>query len=304
MSRIRWYEDSELVSNLPRRYQAYATYSRIAGHADSRRITGGSFLLRLIRRISALANKSTIARVRGVDGLVVVTDFADERVLEVIHEIREENPESKVMKALLREGATFIDVGANFGTFSLLASRLVGKSGRVIAIEPQPGLAAMIGESFMLSGVTNARVEQIGLGKSAATRTLLIPRDDSGRAGFYHGFSGKAGHEVVVASVFPLDGVVDYEPQDAVIKIDAEGSELEILEGASMFIRASMPAIIIELNPWSLSASGTSPARVLERLVEFGYSSFTTAELFPEQVAVSQLPMTRQFNLVAQFGNG
>ena len=118
---MRWCEDPALVRELPARYRAYAWYSRMAGSNTSRHVPGGSFLLRTLKSLGS----TTKARIRGIDGLTVVTDFADERILEVIHEIRGENPEYRVMRSLLSPGGTFVDVGANFGTFSLLASRQV-----------------------------------------------------------------------------------------------------------------------------------------------------------------------------------
>ena len=188
---MKWYRDRELVSDLPFRYRAYAAYSRLTGDSESRRVPGGSFLLRMLSKASVLARRSTVARIHGIEGLVVVTDFADERVLDVIHEIRGENPEYRVMTALLKEGATFIDVGANFGTFSLLASRLVGPSGKVMAIEPQARLASMIEESLRQSDVSNCEIHAVACGSVVGEQNLLVPRNDSGRAGFLAGFSGR-----------------------------------------------------------------------------------------------------------------
>ena len=298
---MKWYEDSQLVDELPLRYRAYALYSRIAGRKDSRRVTGGSFMLRLLKRASSLAGTSTIARIKGIDGLTVVTDFADERVLEVIHEIRGENPEYAVLKGLLSEGDTFVDVGANFGTFSLLASRIVGATGRVIAIEPQPELASMIRESLLLSHVSNCEVHQIASGAELGEASLLVPRDDSGRAGFFPAFSGKASHQSMTVPVGTLDAMLtgNSRPGKLVIKIDVEGSEIDVLNGGAETIHDRRPAILIELNPWSARAAGRTPRDVVAALESFGYSTFATAESWPRTIDSQALPFDRQLNLVA-----
>jgi len=296
---IRWYDDEALVRDLPRRYRAYALYSRLVGESNSRRVTGGSFLLRLIKDVSSLTGGSTIARVRGIDGLTVVTDFADERVLEVIHEIRGENPEYRAMQSLLSEGATFVDVGANFGTFSLLASRLVGVSGKVIAIEPQAKLAEFIQESIALSNVTNCAIKPVACGRMRAERTLFVPADDSGRAGFFSGFSRRkrfASHAVKVAT---LDSLLEAASSPCVIKIDVEGSEMDVLDGAAQSIERLKPGVIIELNPWSAAAAGHTPKEIIDRLTSHGYSSFATAEGYPSVVSVAHIELDRQTNLIA-----
>jgi FkbM family methyltransferase len=297
----KWYDDRRLVDALPLRYRAYALYSHLAGDSRSRRVAGGSFLLRLLKEASSLVGSSTVASVRGIDELTVVTDFADERVLEVIHEIRGENPEYAVLKGLLSEGDTFVDVGANFGTFSLLGSRFVGSGGRVIAIEPQPRLAALIRRSFELSHVSNCDIEQIACGAQSGEAALLVPDDDSGRAGFFAGFSGVKAHKSLSVPVVTLDSLLSMrEPAgNMVIKIDVEGSEIDVLEGASEIIRARRPAILIELNPWSARAAGRSSREVVGKLESLGYSTFATVESYPEPILVSELPFDKQVNLVA-----
>ena len=299
---MRWCEDPSLIRELPLRYRAYAAYSRLAGNKSSRRVPGGSFLLRALKTLGRVAGLSTKARIRGIDGLTVVTDFADERILEVIHEIRGENPEYRVMQSLLSPGATFVDVGANFGTFSLLGSRLVGVSGKVIAIEAQARLTAMIAESVASSGVTNCEIVNAAAGKDEGTATLLVPRDDSGRAGYFEGFSGKSAHDKVAVKVKPLDEILSGTARgmQVMVKIDVEGSEMDVIDGAPRTIAELRPAMMIELNPWSAAAAGRSTSEIIDRLVSFGYGSFSTADAFPQTFDASHLPTDRQINLIAR----
>ena len=296
---MKWYEDAALVGELPLRYQAYAFYSRMLGDSTSRRVPGGSFLLRAIRDASALTGASTVATIRGIDGVKVVADFADERILEVIHEIRGENPEYRVMKALLPPGGTFVDVGANFGTFSLLASRLVGENGRVIAIEPQARLAEMIRKSVQLSGATNCEVMQVACGGETSTLDLLVPSGDSGRAGFYQGFSGRGKHSMEGVNVVTLDSL---DLQSAsLIKIDVEGSEIDVLDGAHETLSHFRPALLTEFNPWSATAAGRTPRDVIDRLVTLGYAKLSIADDYPKTIDPSDIPIDRQMNIVATF---
>jgi FkbM family methyltransferase len=299
--RSKWYEDAQLVAALPRRYRAYAAWSRFAGDRNSRRVVAGSFMLRALRRLSRLTGRSTVAPIHGIDGLVVLADLADERVLEVIHEIRGENPEYRVMQELLREGDTFVDVGANYGTFSLLASRLVGSEGRVIAVEPQPALCAGISKSLQLSRAGNVSVKGLAIGVAPGTATLLVPADDTGRSGMFPAFSGKGRHDAVQVAVVTLDSIMDEQPMNGrlFMKIDVEGSELRVLAGAKQVIARHKPVIMVELNPWSARAAEGSTSSLIEMLAQLGYRSFSTTTLFPKQLQKSDIPLEGQHNLLA-----
>jgi FkbM family methyltransferase len=298
---LKWYDDSALVGGLPLRYRLYARYSRAVGDNGSRRVPGGSFLLRALRAVSNALRLSTVAPVRGIDGLVVLADFGDERILDVLHEIRGENPEYAMMKQTLSTGDTFIDVGANFGTFSLLASRLVGSSGQVFAIEPQPRLAGMVGQSFTMSSADNCVVMPVACGSKRKTMQLLIPHDDSGRAGFFSGFSGQTRHRRLDVNVMPLDDLLpSIEHSERVfLKIDVEGSEFDVIEGARRMIAARRPAMMIELNPWSAQSAGRRPGDLIELLMTLGYSSFATPQSFPATEDVPRIDLSKQTNILA-----
>lgn len=257
--------------------------------------------MKVLRSLSQALRLSSITPIKGRDGLVVLADFSDERILDVIHEIRGENKEYDVMCELLTEGDTFVDVGANFGTFSLLASRLVGKNGRVIALEPQPRLVNLLRESIELSGARNCTVLEAACGFAAGDADLYVPGDDSGRAGFFKSFSARRDHALVHVKRLRLDDLLPTLPLSGrtVLKVDVEGSELDVLNGARELIAARRPALIIELNPWSAAAAGTSPAAVIDAIEAMGYESLATVESFPAIVSRGAIHLDRQLNLVA-----
>ena len=241
---------------------------------------GGTFLLKFLRWVSRGTGLGSIAPISGIDGLQVFADFNDERILDVIHEIRGENPEYRVMSALLSPGDTFVDVGANFGTFSLLASRLVDIGGTVIAIEPQPRLAALIVRSLSASGVQNCEVIRSACGTDTGKVALHVPSDDSGRAGLFEAFSGRLDHETISVPVAPLDRIIDRASVTGrlMIKIDAEGSEFSVLEGGRRLIESTRPPLLIELNPWTAEAAGRSTCELMQLLQSLGYHRFATMD--------------------------
>jgi FkbM family methyltransferase len=176
----------------------------------------------------------------------------------------------KCLSAFLRSGDTFVDIGAHIGFFSLIASSLVGCTGKVYAFE------------------ANSNVfEQ--LQANASEYPWMIPSlravwSESGRAFFSDphqpGESGwgkltsirNEGHEVPVEAV-TLDewhASVGSSPIRA-IKIDAEGSEPFILEGARRMIASTRPILIIELNDDLLREVGRPKEAVVRSLRDQAY---------------------------------
>jgi hypothetical protein len=83
------------------------------------------------------------------------------------------------------------------------------------------------------------------------------------------------------------------------IKIDVEGNELEILNGARETVARYHPSIIVELNQWSATAAGTSVGEIVERLQSLGYTSFIETSTYPEEILPSAIKPDEQINLLA-----
>src|SRR5947208_14093774 len=83
--------------------------------------------------------------------------------------------ETRTIRRLLRPGMCFVDVGANVGYFSLLASRRVGRGGRVLAIEPSAYAADRLAKTIRDNAITNIQLARIGVGAAAGEVTLFDP---------------------------------------------------------------------------------------------------------------------------------
>jgi FkbM family methyltransferase len=245
-----------------------------------------------------------VTAVRARSDLQIAVDSTDLRLLEVFYESRSQNPEQSVLRTLLREGDSFIDVGANYGTFSLVAASIVGPSGRVVAIEPQPKLAGLIRKSAQLNGFANLEVENLAAGSGRSDGRIYVPRRDTGRAGLHPAFSARTRYDTLDARVERLDSAIDWRglPGNLVMKIDVEGAERDVIRGASDLIDDRNPALIVELNPWSAGAAGYTVPELLDALKEKGYDCFVPVASFVG--AGSEIVATdRQQNIVATHAN-
>jgi FkbM family methyltransferase len=274
---LDWLSDPALARQLPRPYRFFASYCA----AQRRDPIGSETLLRAIIALSR--------RFAGDDGIVplqigamtVFLDLHDPRFLQVPNELAEL---PRVLRHFLQPGDTFIDVGANHGSFSNVASGLVGNRGLVIAIEPQPRLAGLLRRS-LAQGPARFEVHQIACGDRSEEVKFYIPRATSGSAGRFSRFSAISSHRTIHVAMRPMDEVIDWRrlPGRTFVKLDVEGSELAFLSGARHMIGATAPALLIEINPVAKSAAGSSKAKIISALIELGYDRFVTPQELERQ---------------------
>lgn len=171
---------------------------------------------------------------------------------------------------LLRPGMTFVDVGASFGYYTVLAGRLVGSTGRVVACEPGPQNVSLLLLNIEAHQLANVAVHPV----AASDRAGALLYHGSGGNGHISSFSGDpselANGELVPAR--PLDELLRAESRVDVIKIDVEGAEGRVLAGAQRTMRRDHPALFLELSPPALRVtSGCTGEELLEGLQGLGY---------------------------------
>ena len=163
-----------------------------------------------------------------------------------------------VVGALLREGGTFVDVGANIGSYTIAASLTAGSAGLVHAVEPSEPTFAMLRATVELNQLTDrVRLHNCAAGATSGQRSFLEHHMDllsSFSAGPLH--SEGSFDEVVVAQR-TLDSMIP--DQVDMLKIDVEGAELDVLTGAEhIFERNPDMLIMFEVAPAYWRGSGVA----------------------------------------------
>jgi FkbM family methyltransferase len=296
---MHWFDDPEITRRLPLLYRAYAWYSSRVVRPSSR-VPGGSFLLSVLIFLTKRFGLTSEALVK-VGDLTVCLDLCDYRMLVVCGEIRGPSDERRIIASCLSAGDTFLDIGANHGSFSLIAAEAVGPSGFVAAFEPQPRLAALIRRSVEANGFTNCRVLEIACADREDVSEFHVPAIDSGSASVYGALSSKMARELIRVRTARFDDVMPWTelPGRVFLKLDVEGSERAFLEGASAMIAHCRPTILLEINPSTARAAGYSVAVLLARLSAFGYERFAEVEQYPSTLSLAEVDCTRQRKLVA-----
>ncbi len=153
--------------------------------------------------------------------------------------------EIALIKALTQPGDTLIDVGAHIGTHAVPLARHLGPSGRLIAYEPQPVMAMLLEANLALNDIHWVEVRLAAAG--AAPGRLSLPVVDYTKAG--QNFGGVSLVGAQGEGAVPVERLDDLGARPAVIKIDVEGMELDVLKGAAGVIEASQPPVYFENYP-------------------------------------------------------
>ena len=176
----------------------------------------------------------------------------------------------------LRPGMHVIDVGANCGYFTLAACRHVGSRGRVLAVEANPDMARRVTRSLFANGYQDrARVMNAAASDKEGKLEFTVPAEGSGFGTLLGGT--RAGERMDVVA-YTLDVMADTGPVD-VLKIDVEGAESLVWEGAQEIIaRSHELTVFMEFMPEMLSQT-VEPGAFLDRIHGQG---FTIREIMPD----------------------
>lgn len=174
----------------------------------------------------------------------------------------------------LSAGDVFVDVGANIGYFSLLASKLVGKQGRVLAFEASPTIYEQFLDNIVLNQCSNIVPHNIAAGDIIGTTPVFFTgAHNIGMTNTVPGLTGKFETEV---ALLPLETVIsDCLWQKArIVKIDVEGAEFSVVQGLRKLLeQGSNPGveIVVEINPDPLRLQGLDPTDILGFFREFDF---------------------------------
>ncbi len=147
---------------------------------------------------------------------------------------------------LVKPGSTVIDVGSNVGFFTLLAARLAHENGRVLSFEPEPTCFSLLSKSIERNRFANVRAFQQCVSNQDGQKTLYL--SVTKHRGLHSTVKDLGGDKIVVESTC-LDTIAEMLGLDQVdlLKIDVEGAEPEVLEGAGrLLVEGRIRNIIME----------------------------------------------------------
>ncbi|MET8486564.1 FkbM family methyltransferase [Streptomyces tendae] len=184
------------------------------------------------------------------------------------------------LRRRLRPGDGFVDVGANIGAFSVLAARLVGAEGRVVAIEASPDLHGSLVRNVRLNGLGNVRALNAAVSDRARTLTFALASSRNTGANSIVPYDGPV-ESSFRARARPLPELLD-APEIAsarVIKIDVEGAEGSVVRGLAPLLGALRPdaEIAVEVSPERMARLGDRADDLLAVMRNAGFHVYRLA---------------------------
>lgn len=227
-----------------------------------------SLTRRMLKRVLApILNERTY---RVVQGMAMAWDIRSGNWYE---------PELDLLRYVVREGDTALDIGANYGLYSYHLAQAVGATGKVYAFEPVPFTGATFKVVARLLRFRNVELVQKGCGSAPGRLRFTVPLQENGSvmAGQVHMRGrdddrvGKEKHarfsqvKEIECEVITIDDYLPDARNVSFIKCDIEGADLYALRGAAKMIERHHPVVVCEINPWFLEGFGIR----LEELVGF-----------------------------------
>lgn len=168
-----------------------------------------------------------------------------------------EMAKQSALERFVRPGMTIYDIGAQAGFYSLFFSQLVGSTGRVYAFEPCAYEARYLLDHIRLNNVANVRVIQAAVSERSGLAALTFDRGQTQNA-----ISDRS-DAVLQVPAYSLDDL--RLPPPALIKMDVEGAESAVLEGARRMLREHRPVVFVALH------GAEQRRRCIEQLEKAGY---------------------------------
>jgi FkbM family methyltransferase len=204
-------------------------------------------------------------------------DLQDSISREVCFTGRYEPQETALLQKFLAPGMTFVDVGANWGYHTLLAAHLVGPTGRVLSLEPDPRSFAALQDNLEVNALR--QVKALGVAAADVPGKVVLAGYQEGDGNF--GISKMVGDDrragTFEVESRPLDLVLQEEGirHVDVLKMDIEGGEDLALRGLECSLgNRRVGRILLEVHPALLAERGRKVGEVLGILWRHGYQGW------------------------------
>jgi FkbM family methyltransferase len=178
--------------------------------------------------------------------------------------------EVDIATALVGRGSTFVDVGANIGQYTVPLSRTLGPSGAVVSLEPAPDVRSILEGNVKRYGLENVTILPYAASDRAGYTELYTPLRDGRRSLQESAIARTSDRDsVMIVSSIPLDslGLLRCD----LIKVDTEGAELLVVQGAQELLRRCRPVLLLEVEAKYCARFGYSPSDLVEVLQSAGY---------------------------------
>ena len=262
-----------------------------------------TLLARLWRKIRLALNPNQRSIFKLEDGLLFECALGDSagRILTVGSL---ERLERQFVRHWLKPGDVFFDVGANLGLFTVTGARRVGPAGHVYAFEPSQREAGFLQRNLERNGLSNVTVVTAALSDHSGTAQFAVAADGGNNSLMKNEHPQQRIQYWQTVPLTTLDEYVAAHSIEriALIKIDVEGGEANVLRGAAGLLSGpNAPAVLAEFCDMTAAGFQSSGHKLYEALATYGYQIFSLSDI--EDVALEPVASKDHYdyeNLVAR----
>ena len=212
-----------------------------------------------------------------------------------------ERMETRAFIQYLQPDTLVIDAGANFGHYTLVASKFVGNSGKIIAFEPSANTFQLLQSNIKMLANQNVIAVQAGLSDNNGEMSLCIDGSNPGGHSYSKDNVRKKGGDQTTR-VYSLDEYLHSNhitSPVSLIKIDVQGFEVKVIHGAMRTILHDRPVVFCEVTPEAAKNSGDD---VLELLNFFKKANYTIQFINTANCQLNNVSYKQASNILHQTG--
>jgi FkbM family methyltransferase len=181
------------------------------------------------------------------------------------------------LRELIKSCDTVFDIGGHYGLMAIVSSISTGKNGKVITFEPNPYARYYLEKHLIINNINNVTIEDIALSdKDGVVQFYVQEGEVTWNSTIIREFTNRKSYkEPIMVRTVTLDNYVSQSKLiPNVLKIDVEGSEFLVLNGAKKTLREYKPVLIMEFNPLAANAAGYAISDYVEFLRKESYKLF------------------------------
>ena len=220
---------------------------------------------------------------------IIINLYKDSILCKYIY-ISFEEAEIIFLNKFLKKGDVFFDIGANIGLFSLNASKVVEKEGKVYSFEPAPTTFLRLKENIEINQYKNVVIENVGLSEKKDKLKFNVSVSGYDAWNSFTKLNDVGEFNSIEVPVISLDSYIQENKISRIdlIKIDVEGWELFVLKGVTNLLKSdNAPVLMIEFTETNTFAAGYYCGELFDYVKSFGYEWYSynveTNELIKEQ---------------------
>lgn len=195
-----------------------------------------------------------------------------------------ERKETSILRYFIRENMTIIDIGANEGYYSLFFAKLVGEKGKVVSFEPSEREFNRLMKNIRINKLPNIFPINKALSNNSFIGQLYVARNKTGHNSLAP--LKEDDYTIEKVDVITLDKFCEEENINNIdfIKIDAEGAELEILQGSLLILKKHRPIFMIELSDKRTSYFNYKTLDIVDVFKKYNYELFSVSDDYLEEL--------------------